>query len=104
MPKTKIIGREIRGDLSSENKPLVVSMIKAGFLLDCGHDQIYDLLRAGELDSYVEGTRRKVTMASIERLVAKRLATTGGEYRRGPHVPPLPPRGKKQASSERPAA
>jgi hypothetical protein len=34
-----------------ENKPLIVSMTKAEFLLDCGHDQIYDLIRAGELDS-----------------------------------------------------
>jgi hypothetical protein len=51
-----------------KDKPLVVGVGKAKVLLDCSHDQIYDLLRAGELDSYLERNRRKITMASIEAL------------------------------------
>jgi len=78
----------------SNDKPLVVSMAKAGFLLDCGHDQIYDLIRARELESYLEGHRRKITMGSIERLIAKRLAAAGGEFRRSNKVPP-PPKKRK---------
>ena len=52
----------------SEDKPLVVGVAKAKAFLDCSHDQIYDLIRAGELDSYLERNRRKITMASIEAL------------------------------------
>jgi hypothetical protein len=78
-------------------KPLVVGMNKAEALLDCGHDQLYELIRAGELDSYIEGTRRKITMASIEALIAKRLAATGGEFRRCSKVPPFPPRKRNAA-------
>ncbi|MFY9770518.1 MAG: hypothetical protein WAK04_09835 [Xanthobacteraceae bacterium] len=101
MLKSEVTGREIRGDQSAETRPLVVSIAKARVLLDCGHDQIYDLIKAGELDSYTESNRRKIVMASIEALVAKRSAATGGEYRRGPQVPPLP---KKKAEASKDAA
>src|SRR5215470_14907146 len=77
-------------------KPLVVGMNKAQALLDCGHDQLYDLIRAGELDSYVEGTRRKITMASIERLITKRLAATAGEFQRCSKAPPIPSEGTRR--------
>ena len=79
------------------DKPLVVSMAKARVLLDCGHDQIYDLIKARELDSYTEGTRRKITMASIDALIAKRLAANGGEFQRSSKCPP-PPKKRKAAA------
>jgi hypothetical protein len=56
-------------------KPLVVGMSTAQALLDTGLDSLYQLIKAGELDSYLEGKRRKITMDSIERLIGKRLAT-----------------------------
>jgi hypothetical protein len=99
MARPEVTDRRFGDQFSEDNKPLVVSMAKAGALLDCGHDQIYDLIKAGELDSYIESNRRKVTMASIEALVAKRLAATGGKYQRGPHVPPFPPKGKKKKAA-----
>jgi hypothetical protein len=65
-----------------EDKPLVVGVRKAKALLDCSHDQIYVLLREGELKSYLEHNRRKILMSSIESLVERRLAATGGgEFR-----------------------
>ena len=60
-----------------KDKPLVVGMSKARVLLDCSADQIYDLLKAGELDSYLEANRRKILVSSIEALIAKRLAASG---------------------------
>jgi hypothetical protein len=75
---------------TTEDKPLVVGMAKAKVLLDCSNDQLYDLIKAGELDSYVEATRRKITTASIERLIAKRLAATVGEFQRCSKAPPIP--------------
>jgi hypothetical protein len=65
---------------ATNDKPLVVGMAKAKAKLDCGHDTIYDLIKAGELDSYLEGKFRKITMASIERLIEKRLAAGPGKW------------------------
>jgi hypothetical protein len=69
--------------MSATEKPFVVGMAKAGFLLECGDDQLYDLIKAGDLDSYIEGNRRKITTASIERLIQQRLAAASGEFQRG---------------------
>jgi hypothetical protein len=101
MSRPEVTDRRVPGERSSKENPpllpLIVSMKEAGHLLSCGHDQIYDLLRAGELESFMEGHRRKITMRSIQTLIAKRLAATGGEYRRGPQVPPPPPRKRNAA-------
>jgi hypothetical protein len=63
------------GILADDLKPLVVGMATTQALLDASPDTIYALIRARELDSYLEGKRRKVTMASIEALIAKRVAS-----------------------------
>jgi len=57
--------------------PLVVSPAQAQQMLNCGSSYFYEELLP-QLDSYLEGDRRKVTVQSIERLVAKRLAESGG--------------------------
>jgi hypothetical protein len=67
-------------------KPLVIGMTKAEAILDTGPDSLYALIKAGELDSYLEGKRRKITMDSIERLIQKRLATAGGELQHRKHM------------------
>jgi hypothetical protein len=43
-------------------------------MLACSNTQGYELLAAGELESYKEGRSRKITVASIKALVARRLA------------------------------
>ena len=86
---SKLLKAEILKD-----KPLVVGVGKAKVLLDCSHDQIYDLIKAGDLASYIERNRRKITMASIEALIAKRLAATNGEFQ---HCSKIPPRRWKAA-------
>jgi hypothetical protein len=67
----------------SNEKPLVVGMAAAEILLDSGIDKLYELIKGGELESYLEGNRRKITTASIERLIEKRLAAAGGQFQRG---------------------
>jgi hypothetical protein len=69
--------------MSDTDKPLVVGMTKAEHLLDSGADKLYDLIKAGELDSYLDGNRRKVTIASIERYVRKQLAASSSGFQRG---------------------
>ena len=74
------------------DQPLIVSPKKAAFLLDCGLDAVYALIHQGQLESYLEGQRRKITMRSIQALIAKRLAAAGSEYQRSSRVPPSPRR------------
>jgi hypothetical protein len=63
--------RTIDADLTDDR--LVVSPRVARRLLDTGNTRLYELLAAGELDSYREGRSRKITMESIRRLVRRRL-------------------------------
>jgi hypothetical protein len=56
-----------------QDEPLVVSPRRARHLLDCGNTRFYELLAAGELESFKDGKSRKVTMASIKRYIARKL-------------------------------
>ena len=86
MTRPEVTDRRVLGGRSSKENPpllpLIVSMKEATHLLSCGHDLVYDLIKAGELESFTEGSRRKITMRSIQALIAKRLAATGGEFQR----------------------
>jgi excisionase family DNA binding protein len=57
--------------------PLVVSPKVAWKMLACGNTRGYELLAAGELESYKDGRSRKITLASIKAHVARRLAGGG---------------------------
>jgi hypothetical protein len=84
-------------------RPLVVGMAKAEALLDTGPDSLYDLIKAGELESYLEGKRRKITMDSIERLIQKRLAAASAEleYRERMRALRAKPRAKSRRRTKR---
>jgi len=64
-------GRSEANDLD----PLVVKPKVAWKTLACSNTRGYELLAAGELESYKEGRSRKITVASIRALVARRLAS-----------------------------
>jgi excisionase family DNA binding protein len=55
-------------------EPLAVSPKEAWHLLGCGNSRGYDLLAAGELESYVDGRNRRITMRSIKSYIERRLA------------------------------
>jgi hypothetical protein len=57
-------------------EPLVVKPKVAWRLLGCSHTYGYDLLAAGELDSFKDGKARKITMASIKARIARQLEAT----------------------------
>ena len=56
----------------SRLKPLVVKPRSACLLLDCGMTYLYDLINAGEIDSFKDGKSRKITTASIKAYIARR--------------------------------
>lgn len=54
--------------------PLTVTVNEASRLLGVGRTKVNELMRAGDLESFMIGRRRLITMESIRRLVARRLA------------------------------
>jgi hypothetical protein len=66
-------------------EPLVVRPAEAWRMLGCGPTYGYQLLDAGELESFTDGAARKITVASIKAYIAKKLATTANaKVRRSP--------------------
>lgn len=61
----------------AELNSLVVKPKVAWKMLACSNTRGYELLAAGELESYKEGRSRKITVASIKAFVARRLAGGG---------------------------
>jgi hypothetical protein len=58
----------------SDVAPLVVKPREARSMLACGNTRLYELLAAKELDSFLDGRSRKITVDSIRRYIARRLA------------------------------
>ena len=54
-------------------EPLAVPPRVAWHLLGCGNTHGYELLAAGELESYLDGRSRRITMRSIKAYIARRL-------------------------------
>jgi hypothetical protein len=65
-------------------KPIAVPVRKVGRLAGHGHDRTYDLIKAGEYESFLDGGRRFVTMASIEARQARLIAETGNTFKPAP--------------------
>ena len=63
-----------RSDFGGQIEPLLVKPKVAWNLLGCGNTRGYELLAAGELESFLDGSSRKITMASIRRYIERRLA------------------------------
>jgi hypothetical protein len=57
-----------------ESAPLVVKPKIAWKMLACSNTRGYELIAAGELDSFLDGRSRKITVESIRRYIARRLA------------------------------
>jgi excisionase family DNA binding protein len=45
-------------------------------MLDCGTTRLYELIRAGELETYRDGASRKITTASLRAYVDRQIAQT----------------------------
>lgn len=56
--------------------PLAVKPKVACRMLSCGVTRLYELLSAGELQSYLDGRSRLITVESIRVYVARKVAQT----------------------------
>jgi hypothetical protein len=65
--------------LSDWEGPLVVKPKVAWKMLACSNTRGYELIGAGELDSFLDGRSRKITVDSIRRYIARRLAPTASQ-------------------------
>jgi hypothetical protein len=61
-----------------EAAPLVVKPKTAWKMLACSNTRGYELLNAGELESFLDGRPRKITVESIRRYIARRLHPAEG--------------------------
>jgi excisionase family DNA binding protein len=96
-----------------EPLPLALSVARTCDALACKNDKVYELIRAGEVDSFLIGRARRITFASIRRYVARQLAAAKPPEplpwrpeprRRGRPRKPLPaPLGKRAADARRQA-
>jgi hypothetical protein len=66
-----------------EIEPLVVKPKVAWKLLSCGNTKGYELLQSGELESFLDGGSRKITMASILRYIERRLQQQSSLQKKG---------------------
>jgi excisionase family DNA binding protein len=66
----------IRPEIAGRNdlEPLAVSPRQACRLLGVGNTRLYELIKAGEVDSYLDGRMRRITMESIRARLARLLA------------------------------
>jgi excisionase family DNA binding protein len=53
---------------------LVVSPKRACALLDCSRPTLYGMINSRELESYKDGTSRKITVRSIKQRIERKLA------------------------------
>lgn len=64
--------------LSDDGAALVVRPKTAWKMLSCSNTRGYELIAAGELDSFLDGRSRKITVESIRRYIARRLVPAAG--------------------------
>jgi hypothetical protein len=64
-------------------------------MLGCGHSRGYELLRSGELESFLDGASRKIVVESIKAYIARGMAANEGKFRLPPKKAPRRTRGRQ---------
>ena len=68
-----------------DQKRLITSVPGLMIALDCGRDGAYKVINSGEVESFLDGRRRRIVVKSIEDYIARKLAgATKGERARYP--------------------
>ncbi len=80
-------------------EPLLVRPREAGRMLRVGNTRGYQLLKAGEIETFKDGRSRKITVASIRAYIARKLDAAGST---GDATRPSPPRKRGRPRKEVP--
>jgi len=72
MPATPPVRSQYQ-DAVRHSERLLVKPKAACAMLDCGNTRLYQLLKAGELKSFLDGRSRKITVDSIRTYIARQL-------------------------------
>jgi hypothetical protein len=84
MTRPEITGRDVGSDRQlGPNGSLVASPNETMTYIGVGREKLYQLINANELESYVEGSSRKILWPSIHAYVKRRL---GAEAARRGHA------------------
>jgi excisionase family DNA binding protein len=95
------IHSEVTGRAALE--PLAVTPRQACILLSVGNTRLYQLINEGELETYLDGRARRITMDSIRRRIGRLL--TGGSASGGPtQAEPQPRRRGRPRKADKAAA
>jgi hypothetical protein len=90
-------------ELSDWEGALLVKPKVAWKMLACSNTRGYELIAAGELDSFLDGRSRKITVESIHRYIERRLVPTDNSVSTNAR-PRSRSRPRKTAQLEKPAA
>jgi excisionase family DNA binding protein len=82
MPSNKTLTAPFTTPSAQFIEPLAVKPADAWRLLGIGNTHGYQLLRDGELVSYLDGTNRRITTESIRNYIARQVATSRGVFQR----------------------
>jgi excisionase family DNA binding protein len=58
----------------AEIEPLAVTPREACRMMSCGVTRLYEMIAAGEIESYLDGRARRITVASIRARIARLIA------------------------------
>ena len=83
-------------------KPIAVGFQEGRRIGDWGNTFFWGLLKSRQIDSYLDGNRRKVVVASAEAYIAKKLAETTAEQLA--EVSPVGAMGRAALAAKRAAA
>jgi hypothetical protein len=64
--------------------PRVTGIDGVCLMLDRGRDFVYGLVRAGEIESYLDGKARKFVIASVDAYIARQVAKSS-KLKRSPN-------------------
>ena len=60
-------------------EPLVLTPAQAQTALQCGPTRLWDLINAGEVESFLDGNRRRITARSVSDYVNRKLAASSAK-------------------------
>jgi excisionase family DNA binding protein len=60
----------------------ITNVARACEALDCSRDRLYDLLKSGEIESFLDGRSRKIVVASLDAYIARRVEASNKRWER----------------------